>query len=563
MKNSIMLWRSIKLLYTSKFFKIMKNILILMLLTVFQIFAGNSYSQNTKLTLELEDVTVADVLDAIEDQSEFYFLCNNKLVDINRKVNINLEDQDINQILAHVFTGTDVDYFVMDRQIVISPREYLTKAKSQVQPRTVSGKVTDQDGEPLVGVTVVIKGTTTGSITDVAGNYEITVPPDVDRLVYSFVGMLSQEISVTDQTEINVTLQPDLIGLEEVVVVGYGTQKKINLTGSVAAVDADDFESQTFTQSSQVLTGLVSGVTVLQSSSQPGKDHSNIVIRGLGTFSGAGTFPLVLIDGLAASIDDVDPSDIESISVLKDAASASIYGTRAANGVILIETKKGKAGQFKLTYQGNMGWQNPTEIPQIVDSWVYAEMYNEALVNDGGSPAYSAEEIALFKSGTDPDNYPNKRHYDDLISSGSGFQHNHHLSFTGGSARNAYMFSFGYLNQDGIVAETYYKRYNMLLNVDSKLLKNLTLNVKLAGMIAEDSEPTAVDRNPPPGVEGLVSYSIKIPNTYPGKMSNGYYGHQAGFTIEGWMDSESYRSNNYNNAVASVNLDWDILKSLT
>ncbi len=540
----------------------MKNILILLLLTVFQVFAGKSYSQDTKLTLELEDVTVADVLDAIEDQSEFYFLCNNKLVDVNRKVNINLEDQDINQILAYVFDGTDVDYYVMDRQIVISPKEYLAKAKAQLQQRTITGKVTDQDGNPLVGVTVVIKGTTTGSITDIEGNYEITVPPDIDRLVFSFVGMLSQEISAREMTEINVTLQPDLIGLEEVVVIGYGTQKKVNLTGSVAAIDADDFESQTFTQSSQILTGLVSGVTVLQNSSQPGKDHANLTIRGLGTFSAAGTEPLVLVDGLASSLDDVDPSDIASISVLKDAASASIYGTRGANGVILIETKKGSAGKFLVTYQGSIGFQSPTEIPQIVDSWVYAEMYNEALTNAGGSPQFSAEEIALFKSGEDPDNYPNKRHYDDLITSGSGFQHNHHLSFQGGTARNAYMFSFGYLDQDGIVAETNYKRYNMLLNVSSKLHEKLTLNVKLSGVTGKDTEPTAVDKNPALGVEGLINYSIKIPNTIPGQMSDGYYGNQVGFTIEGWMDSESYRSNNHTNAIANVNLDYDILKSL-
>src|SRR5690606_25440825 len=187
-------------------------------------------------------------------------------------------------------------------------------------------------------------------------------------------------------------------------------------------------EKLNVTQPSQLLAGISSGLTVTQSSGQPGKDEASLRIRGLGTFSSAGTSPLVLIDGIASDMNHINVNDIERISILKDAASAAIYGTRAANGVILIETKKGKEGMSAVTYRVNAGFQRPSEIPNIVDSWVYAEMINEALQNAGGNHQYSAEEIAKFRSGEDPDNYPNKRHYDDLITSGSGFQTEHYLS---------------------------------------------------------------------------------------------------------------------------------------
>ncbi|MEI6276828.1 MAG: TonB-dependent receptor [Prolixibacteraceae bacterium] len=428
--------------------------------------------------------------------------------------------------------------------------------------RKVTGKVTDSSGATLPGVSVVVKGTTNGTITDSNGTYLLGNIAENATLQFSFVGMKSQDVKIGNQSNIIVVLVEESVGIEEVVAVGYGTQKKVNLTGSIGAVTSKELERSTVTQTSQLLTGLVSGVTVIQNSSQPGKDGVEITVHGLGTFSGAGNRPLVLVDGLASSLDNVNINDIANISILKDAASASIYGTRAANGVILVETKKGKNGEFKISYQGNFGVQKLAEIPKIVDSGVYAQMYNEALTNAGGSPQYSADEISKFKSGVDLDNYPNKRHYDDLVKSGNGLQTDHHISFSGGTSRSQYMFSLGYLNQNGSIAETTYKRYNILLNVDTKLKENLTLKVKMSGQNGVSNEPTAVDKNPSVGVNGLLDYALKIPNTYAGKMSNGYYGNQTGFTIEGWMDSESFISNNNTDAIASVSLDWNITKSL-
>jgi TonB-linked SusC/RagA family outer membrane protein len=537
----------------------MKISAFLLFCCLVNIFAAPTYSQSTKISLNLKDATIEEVLNKIEDISEFYFLFNQKLVDVTRKVNIEADKESIKDILNDILND-DIKFIVYDRQIILTPSDvtYLSAALQQLK---ITGTVTDQNGNPLPGVTILVKGTTAGTLTDATGKYSLTDAPQNAILVFSFIGMETQEIQANDRMLIDIVLKEAAIGLDEVLVVGYGIQKKVNLTGSVAAIGRRDIEKLSVTQTSQLLTGLVSGVIVNQVSGQPGKDNVDITIRGLGTFSSAGNRPLILVDGMASSLDNVNINDIASISVLKDAASASIYGTRGANGVILVETKKGKEGEFIVSYQGNVGLQRPTEIPQIVDSWVYAEMINEALTNAGDGPQYSTQEIAKFKSGEDPDNYPNKRHYDDLIKSGSGVQTDHHLSFSGGTAKNAFRFSLGYLNQHGLVAETYYKRYNILLNVDSKLKENLTLNVKLSGQNGKSNEPTSVlDVG---GVDALLAYALKIPNTYAGKMSNGYYGNFTGYTVEGWMDSESFISNVNLNSIASVNLDWKIFKSLT
>jgi len=539
----------------------MRNAAFLLILGILQAYAVDTYSQKTKLSLDFSDTELIKVLDNIEVESEFYFLYNEKLLDTDRKVSIDVNDRPINEILDDLFDGTNIKYSIFDRKIILAPDFIITN--NYLQQRSITGTIKDENNNPLPGVNIQVEGTTIGTISNANGSYTITIPNENVVLVFSFIGYNTQKIPAVNKTTLEVIMMPSTSSLDEVVVIGYGTQKKVNLTGSVTAVNSANIEKLSVTQTSQLLAGIASGVTVLQSSGQPGKDGVSIRVRGIGTFSGAGNNPLVLVDGLSSSLDNVNINDIASISVLKDAASASIYGTRGANGVILVDTKKGKEGEFRISYQGNIGIQRPTEIPQLVDSWVYAEMYNEALTNAGGSPQYSAEEIAKFKSGVDPDYYPNINHYKDLISSGSGIQTDHYLSFTGGSARNSYLFSVGYLDQAGLVAETYYKRYNVLLNIDSKIRDNLKLNVKLSGLKSKNNEPTAVDKNPSQGLEGLINYSIKIPSTYAGKMSNGYYGNQTGFTIEGWMDSESFISSTDLGAVANLTLDWEIIKSLT
>lgn len=273
------------------------------------------------------------------------------------------------------------------------------------QIKDVKGTITDSSGEPLIGVSIMEKGTSNGTVSDIDGNFTISTNKS-NTLVISYLGYTSQEVNATSGKPLQILLKENTELLDEVVVVGYGTQKKVNLTGSVSSVSAKELANKPVTSTAQALAGLAPGLSVLQNSGRPGAGAS-VKIRGTGTFSSAGNSPLVLIDGLSGSLDDVDPNDIQNISFLKDAASASIYGNRAANGVILIETKKGTTGKTTITYNGSFGWQSPTELPDFLPSWEYAEYYNMAMRNMGRQEAYTAEQIQKYRDGSDPDNYPN------------------------------------------------------------------------------------------------------------------------------------------------------------
>ena len=355
-----------------------------------------------------------------------------------------------------------------------------------------------------------------------------------------------------------IILKDNLEILDEVVVVGYGTQKKVNLTGAVTSVSSEELQNRPVTQASQALAGLASGVTVSLSSGRPGNDGASIKIRGMGTYSGAGSDPLVLIDGLSASINDIDPNNIKSISVLKDAASAAIYGTRAANGVILIETKRGEKGKIQISYNGYAGWQKATDLPKFVDSWDYATMLNEANTNQNKSATYSAEDIQKFKDGTDPDNYPNTNHLKDLLTSGSGFQTSHNVSFMGGGEKSTYLLSLGYLHQDGIVDKNNYEKYNFQLNIDNQLAKTLSLKANIGGYVSNTEEPRSND-----SMTSMIGYSVREGSIYAGRKSDGTYGYQDNYSPEGWMDSNSFTNNKSNQFLGGAELEWKPLKDFS
>ncbi len=544
------------------------KLLSLMMFIVLASSAADSYSQSARFDIYLKNATVKEVFDRIEENSEFILLYNEKWVDVNRKVDVNAKNESVETLLEQVFKGTQNVFKIYDRQIVIL-NEATSKVPSNVQnsessiqqQSVVRGRVTDTEGQPMPGVTVLIKGTRQGTVTGPDGNYSLSNVPEDATIVFSFVGMRTQEVPVENRNSINVTMQIDAIGLEEIVAVGYGTQKKVNLTGSVANVDVSNVESRAVTQSSQMLAGKVSGVTVLQSSGQPGKNEANIIIRGMGTFSSAGNQPLVLVDGLASSIDNVNPNDIESISVLKDAASAAIYGTRAANGVILIQTKRGAGTGFNISYNGYAGWKKVNELPQNVNSWEHAMLTNEARNNAGQGNTYSEEEIAKFKNGSDPDNYPNVNHLEDLLSSGSGFQTNHNLSFSSSGDKNSYLFSIGYLDENGLVAKTEYQRYNFLFNFDSELKENLQLSVNLNGNKSFINEPIRnLNTN---NVASLIAYAQQVPNIIPGRRSDGDYGYWHDFGIAAIMDNNNFTRGNDNFFLGSINLDWELFEGFT
>jgi TonB-dependent starch-binding outer membrane protein SusC len=422
---------------------------------------------------------------------------------------------------------------------------------TQQKIETISGQVKDVKGEFLTGVSVKIKGTGEGTITDIDGNYTLKNIPASAILEFSYIGMNSMNVSIGNRTNINVTLEEKTVGIDEVVVVGYGTQKKVNLTGSVASVTASEIANKPVANTSQALAGLVPGLSVMQSSGKPGTSAS-VNIRGTTTFSSAGTSPLVLIDGMSGNIDDVDPSDVQSISFLKDAASASIYGNRAANGVILIETKKGAEGKTVITYNNSFGWQKATELPDFLPSWEYATYYNEAMTNMGKAEAYTAAEIAKFKDGSDPDNYPNVNHLKWLLKSGSGFQQKHTLGIQGGNSSLNYNFSANYMHQDGLTAKTSNDRYNILWNMSAKVLKNLTFNANLNAYTTTYNAPNGE----PTSIEGIIGYAVREGPIYAGKKSDGTFGYQDNYSPEAWLASSSFAKNISGNGIGNAQLVW-------
>src|SRR5690554_3525967 len=324
----------------TKTFRIMRITLFLMLAVILQTFANEAYSQKTKLSLDYTNTRLEVVLDEIEELSEFFFLANEKLVELDRNVNLSVKNKKIDEILDMLFTGTDVVYTITDRKIILAP-SFLTEDAQQ--QRSVSGTVTDAGGQPLPGVTVVVKGTTQGTVTDNNGTYTLANIPEDATLVFSFVGMHTQEVAVGGQSRIDARMEEESIGLEEVVAVGYGTREKGALTGSISQISGSEIERVPETNVIQALQGKMPGITINNRGGEPGSESMQYNIRGLSTLNN--NSPLIIIDGVPrSSFSHLATSDIESISVLKD-ASAAIYGARAANGVINIVTKRGKIGK--------------------------------------------------------------------------------------------------------------------------------------------------------------------------------------------------------------------------
>lgn len=336
------------------------------------------------------------------------------------------------------------------------------------------GLVKDATGESVIGASVVVKGTTNGTITDFDGNFSLDVKKG-DVIVISYVGYQTQEIK-WNGSPLNVILKEDSKTLSEVVVVGYGTQKKANLSGSVAMVDSKELENRPIQNVSSGLQGLMPGVAITGTNGAPGQDAGKIRVRGIGTLNEAG--PYILVDGIeTGTLSAVDPNDIESISVLKDAASAAIYGSKAANGVVLITTKRGKTGQTKISYSGYLSFQNATNMIERMGSYEYASLLNQALEAEGMSKRFNDTELQKFKDGNDP-LYPDTDWYD--LAYKTGVQHRHNVNINGGSENVKYMASLGYLNQTGILPNAGREQFNARTNLDMKINKRLSARMNLS-----------------------------------------------------------------------------------
>jgi TonB-linked SusC/RagA family outer membrane protein len=565
-----------------KFVKVMKICIFLIAFATLQSYAIDNYAQTKRMDMKIVDESIVSTLEKIEGASEFFFFYNNKVVKLDKKISIDLKDKTINEILDFVFEGTDIEYTVNNRQIILSGKE--SSGLPGRQQKSVSGRVTDSSGASIPGVSVIVKGTTKGFITDANGNYNISNISDGAVLLFSFIGLKSQEIAVENKTVINVSLAEEAIGVDEVVVVGYGVQKKVNVIGSIAQMSSKQLTDRPVVRLSNALTGGMSGVTVISRNGKPGSGDGQIRVRGVGSF-GAEPSALIVVDGVplvsisagdlapqasegqeaqpyggasSGDINSINPNDIESVSVLKDAASAAIYGSRAANGVILITTKKGKSGKARITYNSYVGVQSPTSTPRMANSVDYANAMNRAAAN-----TYSAQQIETLRTSGPSNNWI------DQVLSGSGFTQQHNVSIVGGQKSNSYFVSFGYLDQNGVVQKTNYNRYNTRVNLSAEILKNVTLSVQLAGVINNRTEPNVNKaRNGaafPTGAEALLFGALQMAPNVLEKAANGDWG--AGNRNQGtpasWLASNSFRATPSKDINSGVNLSWAPLKGLT
>ena len=423
----------------------------------------------------------------------------------------------------------------------------------------VRGTVVDVSGEPIIGVSVVVAGTTTGSVTDIDGKFEINAAKSSGTLKVSYVGYTSKEVPFTANTPVKIVLEEDRQNLDEVVVVGFGTQKKANLTGAVAAVDNKLLENRPLTNLSSGLAGLMPGVSVVQTSGQPGQDIGTINIRGVGTFNASG--PLVIIDGFEGSLNDVNPNDVQSISVLKDAASSAIYGSKAANGVILVTTKHGQSGKPSVAYQGLVGVTTATNKPEFMESAEIAEKWNIARKSVGLDPLYTDAEIQKFRDGSDPDNYANTDWTGLLYK--NGMQTSHNVTLSGGTENAKYLASVGYLYQNGIINNYDKNQVTARVNVDINPSKNVETSWSISYIRSSVNEPEpSYNLSTSTGTYGgafgstnsvyQIIRQINVINPMiPYKYSDGSYGRISDGNPIAWVESGA-NGNNINSNLQGI-----------
>lgn len=481
-------WRSRK---AGLLFTIMKVTLIQM--TVAMIFSGVSIAFDNhaqillkrKVSLEVKDISLVEALGEIEKAANVKFVYSPARIDLNEKVSLTVSRQKLGDVLFELLSprsikfkvqeGDDYIILVEDEKVDFSLLLVEDPIKEEIILANISGTVSDGRGIPMPGVNIIEKGTTNGTTTDVNGKYSLAVLEAEAVLVFSFIGYTSQEVAVNGRSVIDVTLEEDVKSLEEVVIVGYGTQKKANLTGSVTTIDAEEIIKRPGTNVAGLLQGKITGLQVSSHSGKPGDENNVLRIRGLGTFSAAGSEPLVLINGIAGDMTNLDPNDVESISVLKDAASSAIYGARAANGVILITTKRGKAEALSIQFHSNVQLQHATRLPELLsNSADYMMYWNQGRARSGQAPYFTQEEIDAFRNNTDdPVNYPNFNWIDHAFKPAVANMQS--LSIGGGNEKTTFNLSLGYFNQPGVTSVYEFKKYNARITVDSKLKDWITV----------------------------------------------------------------------------------------
>ena len=553
-----------------KIVNIVRLSLVLCMLTIFCASATVSYSQVNEISLHLEDATLEQALEAIKQQSEYSFWYRNDEINLGRKVSVNINNQNIANVLDRLLATQGLAYTINEKHIVI----YKTNEKAShpmiTNNKKITGKVTDEKNEPIIGANVVVKGSTTGTITDMDGNFTLEVP-DQATLLVSYIGYTPKEVAVKNQNNLSIMMIEDSKTIDEVVVIGYGSVKKSNLTGAVSSVKTTEIQQTPMTSIDQGLVGRASGVQVTQTSGMPGAVAS-IRVRGSSSLQG-GNEPLYVIDGFPvysgtgfgstggntqiSGLSTVNPSDIESIEILKDASATAIYGARAANGVVLITTKSGKKGRDIITFESSFGVQNVAKTIDVMNAQEYAALVNEAYTNDGLDAPYNTTqlgEIAKLGNGT---NWQDEIFRPAMIQS-------YQLTFSGGDNKTTYAISGGYFDQKGVIINSDFKRYSLRLNLDRQIFNTLKVGTHMSGTHTI-SRTSATDVG---GRDGVVNGALKmnpIQSVYANEETGEYTPtNDPGLLIPNPVATA--KEEIYNNAttrvLGDVYAEWEFLKDL-
>ncbi|MEQ8553132.1 MAG: TonB-dependent receptor [Cyclobacteriaceae bacterium] len=555
--------------------KLPKNVIRMSKLTLYVViacqsllmsFASGSMGQRKHLEeipIELEigngEMSLSKLISQIEAHNEFQFAYAKSDVRgksiILSKSNYNMQELLREVSLQAKFSIRRVNETIALITLNENASPTVTEEINNLQ-QSVTGTITDENGEALPGATIQEKGTTNGTITDVEGRFNLNVQEN-SVLTISFVGYETKEVAVNSRSVIDVSLSPDISALQEVVVVGYGETKKVNLTGAVESVSADKVNWKPVGQTSMALQGVAPGVTITQDSGQPGKDGGTIRIRGIGTLGTAGQDPLILVDGVPTTMNNVDPNDIENISVLKDAASAAIYGSRAANGVIIITTKRAKEGGIKVSYSGYVGKQSPTNLPTLVSGLDHMLLLNEANVNMGQTPTFQQSYIDAYRQNAPSDLYPDTD-WQDLTLTNNGLLQNHSVDISGGTDAIKIRGSLVHFTQNGLIPNTGYIRNSLRINTDIKASDRLNFKFDVRGSDELQYEPSASVNN----IFNLMNG--RVPRNQEGLLSDGRYG-------QGWLganpisfaNSSGKAKNRVNTAIINMQGEWEPIDNLS
>ena len=462
------------------------RLVVLLLFVFIQVSADNLYSQSARVSLNMQDATIEEILNTIEQESEFFFLYNNKLINVDNKTSVNVDSQPVQLVLNELFAHTDIIYRIEDRQIILTKKEFIANERKQQDKRKITGVVVDETGEPVIGASVLERGTSNGAITGIDGDFSLDVSENAELQV-SYIGYITQIVGTVNRTTIRIIMTEDYQLLDEVVVVGYGQQKKVSITGAVGGIKNESINRMA-NSTTAAMQGLAPGLTILDKGGAPGQANTRLRIRGITTINNSDA--LLLVDGVEQRISDINPDDIENISILKDASTTAIYGSRAANGVILITTKRGSEGGVRINFNSYWGLQQVTNKPKHMESTTYMRQQNYAFENAGQAARYSETFIREWTDNhkRDPITYREANQWQDVVYS-NALQHNYSLNVSGGTEKARGLMALRYYKQDGVVPNFNSDIKEIRVNTDFNPFKALKISADANFRTRYSTEP--------------------------------------------------------------------------